>query len=254
MRKTLVAASLVAALGCGGSGTNTAPPAGSSSTLTFLVTRSATSQIPAAAESAFVKLFSNDTDVVQPILLPTGNDSTHVTFTVPAGTGYSIEVVAFHELHDGIRVALAGGEIHSVTLVPGANTVSLSVAPWTYTLAGPDTIQSGVPATYTHVITGGPTDLFTGIVEIHSRLGATAADDHFNVTGNGTTTAATFNIPALATDSALYFAYSPFIDDARFHTHSLSFAADMPFGTLPPFIRPIKAAAAQVVVSFRKHK
>jgi hypothetical protein len=241
-------------MGCGGSGANTAPAPGSTSTLSFLIKRSATSQIPAAAESAFVKVFNDANDVVAPVLLPTGNDSTRVSITIPAGAGYSIEVIAFHELHDGIRVALAGGEVHSLTLVPGANTVSLSVAPWTYTLAGPDTIQSGQPATYTHVITGGPTDLFTGTVEVHSNLGVSSPDNHFDVTGDGTITVATFNVPPLATDSTLRFAFSPFIDDARFHTHSLSFAADMPFGTLPPFIRPVKAAPAQVVVTFRDTK
>jgi hypothetical protein len=163
-----------------------------------------------------------------------------------------VEVVAFHDIHDGIRIALAAGEVHTLTLAPGPNAVALHVAPWTYTLSGPDTIHSGAPATYTHVITGGPTDLFTGEVEIHSRLGATSEDDHFNVTGDGTTTHATFNIAPLATDSALYFAFSPFIDDTRFHTHSTSFAADMPYDPLPGFTRPVKAAPADVIISFRK--
>ena len=252
MKKLLVAACVAGALACGGA--NTSPPPGESSTLSFMITRSSTSQIPAAAESAFVKVWNDGTDEVAPVRLPAVGDSTRVSFTVPAGSDYSIEVVAFHELHDGIRVALAGGEVHGLTFAPGANAVALTVAPWVYTLTGPDTIQSGVAATYTHVVTGGPTDLFTGTVEINSRLGATNEDDHFNVTGDGTTTHAAFNIPALAVDSALYFTFSPFIDDARFHTHSLSFAADMPYDPQPPFVRHVKAAPAQVIVSFRDVK
>ena len=254
MRNAFVVAASVATLACSGSGTITAPPAGSNSTLTFLITRNSASQIPAAAESAFVKVWSDATDVVAPVAIPVIGDSTHVTLTVPAGAGYSIEVIAFHELHDGIRVALAGGEVHNLTFAPGPNSLSLSVAPWVYTLAGPDAIQSGQPATYSHVITGGPTDLFMGLVEVHSNLGVISPDNHFNVTGDGTTTSATFHVPALAVDSTLYFVFSPFIDDARFHTHSLSFAADMPYGTLPPFARPVKAAPAQVLVTFREMK
>lgn len=254
MKPLLALASLAGALACSGSGAHTSPPPGENSTLSFMITRNATSQIPGAADSAFVKIWNDGTDVVAPVQLPSANDSTRLTLTVPAGSGYSIEVVAFHDIHDGIRVALAAGEVNDLTLAPGPNAVSLHVAPWTYTLAGPDTIQSGEPATYTHVVTGGPTDLFTGEVEMHSRLGATSEDDHFNVTGDGTTTQATFNVPPLATDSTLYFIFSPFIDDARFHTHSTSFAADMPYDPLPQFTRPVKAAPAQVVISFRRAK
>jgi hypothetical protein len=110
--------------------------------------------------------------------------------------------------------------------------------------------HSGVPATYTWTVTGGPTDLFTTLVEIHSYIGLNTPDLHFNVTGDGTTAAATFNVPALATDSTLYFAYSYFIDDSRFHTHSTSFAADMPYGPLPLIARPIKAAPTSVTINF----
>src|SRR6185437_5800505 len=48
-----------------------------------------------------------------------------------------------------------------------------------------------------------------------------------------TTAAATFNVPALATDSTLYFSFSYFVDDARLHTVSTSFAADMAYAPLP---------------------
>ncbi|MBA3831851.1 MAG: hypothetical protein H0X34_08160 [Chthoniobacterales bacterium] len=201
-----------------------------------------------------MKVYSATTDVVQPVAIPTpGNTSTY-SLTVPAGSGYSVEVVAFHELHDAIRVALAGAEIHNLTIVPGNNAVSLAVKPWTYTLTGPDTIQSGAPATYTLTVTGGPTDLFTTRVEMHTNLGVASPDNHFDIVGDGVTASATFPVPPIATDSTLYFVFSYFIDDARFHTTSLSFAADMPYGPLPPFQRPVKAAPASIQITFDKAK
>lgn len=101
---------------------------------------------------------------------------------------------------------------------------------------------------------GGPTDLVTTRVEMHQNLGLNSSDDHFDVVGDGTTASATFNVPPLATDSTLYFAFSYFLDDARFHTQSLSFAADLPFGPNPPLIRPVKAAPVNVTITFDKTK
>ena len=65
-----------------------------------------------------------------------------------------------------------------------------------------------------------------------------------------TTAAATFNVPALATDSTLYFSFSYFVDDARFHTVSTSFAADMPYAPLPQIGRPVKPAPAHLTINF----
>lgn len=242
-------------LACGGDshGVTPPPPAGTSA-VTLRLTRSTASQIPVGAESAFVKVYSATTDVVQPIQIPTPGSTSTYMLTVPAGSGYSVEVVAYHELHDGIRVALAGGEVNNLTFVPGDNAVSLSVKPWTYTLSGPDIIQSGAPATYTLTITGGPTDLFTTRVEMHTNLGVASPDNHFDIVGDGTTASATFNVPAIATDSTLYFAFSYFVDDTRFHTQSLTFAADLPYGPLPPFQRPVKAAPADIQITFDKTK
>ena len=59
--------------------------------------------------------------------------------------------------------------------------------------------------------TGGSTDLFTGLAPRQPR----------------------FNVPALATDSTLCFSFSYFVDDARFHTVSTSFAADMAYAPPP---------------------
>lgn len=220
--------------------------------VSLTIARNSASQVPIEAESAFVKVWSANVDVVQPVAIPAPGTTSTFTLTVPAGGGYSIEVVAFHELHDGIRVALAGGEVHDLTFNPGNNPIALDVKPWTYTLSGPDTIQSGTPATYTLTVTGGPTDVFTTRVEVHQNLGLASPDMHFDVVGDGTTASATFNVPPLATDSTLYFAYSYFLDDSRFHTQSLSFAADMPFAPQPPIQRPVKAAPASIVLSFDK--
>ena len=243
-----------AVVGCSGGANGVTPPPNETGTITFTIARNSASQIPLAAESAFVKVWSASTDIVQPVQIPSPGNTATYTIDVPAGSGYSIEVVAFHELHDGIRVALAAAEVHSLTLNPGNNSVALDVKPWTYTLSGPDVIQSGAPATYTLTLTGGPTDLFTTQVEMHQNLGLNSPDDHFDVTGNGVAASATFNVPALANDSTLYFVFSYFLDDSRFHTHSLSFAADLPFGTLPPFQRPVKAAPASVVLTFDKSR
>ena len=241
-------------LGCGGGDNGVTPPSGTLGTISLTVTRSTASQVPIEAESAFVKVWSANVDTVLPVEIPAPGTTSTFTLTVPAGSGYSLEVVAYHELHDGIRVALAAGEINNLTLTPGNNPIALDVKPWTFTLSGPDAIQSGSPATYTLTITGGPTDLFITQVEMHQNLGLSSPDDHFDVVGNGVTASATFNVPPLATDSTLYFAFSYFVDDTRFHTHSLSFAADLPFAPNPPFRRPVKAAPAQMTITFDKTK
>jgi hypothetical protein len=64
--------------------------------------------VPVGAESAFVKVWSSSTDVVGPVKIPDPGTTSTFTLTVPAGSGYSIEVVAFHELHDGIRPRCSG--------------------------------------------------------------------------------------------------------------------------------------------------
>lgn len=254
MRKLLALPVVALAVACSGGSDGVTPPPNTPGKVTFTISRSSTSQVPIEAESAFVKLSNETNDVVQAVKIPDPGSTSSYTLTVPAGSGYSLEVVAFHELHDGIRVALAGGEVHDLTLHPGDNSVALDVKPWTYTLSGPDTIQSGEPATYTLAITGGPTDLFTTRVEIHQNLGLASEDQHFDVVGDGTTASATFNVPALDADSTLYFNFSYFVDDARFHTQSTSFAADLPFAPQPPFQRPVKAAPANVVITFDKTK
>jgi hypothetical protein len=252
MRKVWVLAAIAVA-GCGGA-EGVTPPPGAMGTVSLTIARSSNSQVPLQAESAFVKVWSATTNVVQPVQIPTPGTTSTYTLTVPAGSGYSIEVVAFHELHDGIRVALAAGEKNNLTFTPGDNAVALDVKPWTYTLSGPDTIQSGAPATYTLTITGGPTDLFTTQVEMHTNLGVSSPDNHFDVVGDGTTASATFNVPALANDSTLYFVFSYFVDDSRFQTHSSSFAADLPYAPLPPFQRPVKAAPANIIITFDKSR
>jgi hypothetical protein len=244
----------LALLACGGDSKGVTPPPSAPATFTLNLTRSSASQVPIGAESAFVKVSSASVDTVLAVEIPAPGTTSTFTLTVPAGPGYSIEVVAYHELHDGIRVALAGGEVNNLTLVPGNNSVALDVKPWEYTLSGPDTIQSGVPATYTLTITGGPTDVFTTRVEMHTNLGSNTPDDHFDVVGNGVTASATFNVPALANDSTLYFVFSYFLNDSRFQTHSLTFAADMPYAPLPAFQRPVKAAPANIIITFDKNK
>jgi len=259
MRKTLPVGLLGAGLfltlagACGGGAGITSPTPGTRSTVSLTIVRSA-SLIPANADSAFVKVWGGATDVVVPTAIPAPGASNVVSIDVPPGSNYSIEIVAFHDIHDGIRVALAGGEVSNLTFNPGTNSETVPVAPWAFTVAGPDTIQSGVPAAYTWTVTEGPTDLFTTVVEVHSQLGLNMPDDHFNVTGNGTTATATFNVPALANDSTLYLAFSYFVDDSRFHTVSTSFAADMPYAPLPPIARPVKAAAAQVTINFDENR
>jgi hypothetical protein len=52
----------------------------------------------------------------------------------------------------------------------------------------------------------------------------------------------------------LYFAFSYVVDDSRFHTQSLSFAADLPFAPNPTFQRPVKAAPAEISLTFDKTK
>lgn len=47
---------------------------------------------------------------------------------------------------------------------------------------------------------------------------------------DGLTASATNNVPALAIDTALYFAFGLFIDDARFYTTTPDIAADMSTG------------------------
>src|SRR4051812_28884176 len=104
MRKVWALAAIALA-GCSGGGNDITPPPGTMGTVSLTLTRSSASQVPAGAESAFVKVWSSSTDIVQPVKIPVPGTTSTLTLTVPAGSGYSIEVVAYHELHDGIRVA-----------------------------------------------------------------------------------------------------------------------------------------------------
>jgi hypothetical protein len=231
-------------------------------TVSLTLVRSTTSQIPLWAESAFVRVRNPAlaVDIVRPVAIPTPGASTTLDVSVPVGTGYSVTVVAFHDLHDGIRVAPSAGETSGITVTPGANAVAVSVVPWTYTLSGPDTIRSGEPATYTLTLTGGPLDFMTNQIAFHYKIGWNTQDIRFDFARNGASAAATFTIPPMSTDTTVYFTYSYFLDDAAFQTHSLSFAADMPIlfdptlntdGSLS-FHRPVKAAAGDIAVTFSK--
>jgi hypothetical protein len=43
-------------------------------------------------------------------------------------------------------------------------------------------------------------------------------------------------------------------NDSRFRTHSVSFAADLPFAPNLPFQRPVKAAPAEITITFDTSK
>jgi hypothetical protein len=110
---------------CGGSGggmpTPPSPPAAPGG-LTLTIVRAANSEVPLQADSAFVRVWNPTTTFseLRLVQIPVPGTTTTVEFTVRAGPGYSVGVVAFDGRSGDVpRRGVAGGRADEVTVASG---------------------------------------------------------------------------------------------------------------------------------------
>lgn len=168
-RTILCIGAAIAFSACGGDhgSATTTQPINVPGTLQMTISRSASSQIPAIADSAAVRVWhpAAGTNQVQLVAIPSPGSNTNVSFNLPALSGYSVGVIAYHRSYDGSREALAGGRTDNVTILADqVATATVDVEPWSVTLSStPDPIVSGEPVTYRAQINGpSAADFFAG--------------------------------------------------------------------------------------------
>ena len=102
------------------------------------------SKLPGMVDRAFVRIWKNETgyNQVRDVAIPDPNDTTNVSMSVPADSGYSVGVIAYvadtanvNQSNASIpaNIALAGGRTDSVTVAADTTTdVDLNVVPWKF--------------------------------------------------------------------------------------------------------------------------
>lgn len=194
--------------------------------LTVELVRSATGDVPEAADSAFVRVRHSQAgvDEVRRSVLPAVGDSSSVSFELTARTDYSVDAVAFtrdSEITDGSRPeALAAARRSSVEVFAGRTVdVPLQVEPWNLVLSGvPDTLRSGEETTLSGSVTGAPaiasftsdarleidTDEWSGCCPATSPVsGSLDADGAFSMT---------FTAPTVESDTTAWFRFTFFLE------------------------------------------
>ena len=215
-RHLLGACLILAAVACAGGkeGSTTIEPT-SPGELKLRLQRSTTSQVPAAAESALVRVFNKGTgfNSVKGLAIPAPGATTEVTFNVSSGTGYSVAVIAyaFGEGAHTYRYALAGGRADNIDVRADSTTsVSINAVPWTVAVSGPDTARSGAVVTYSATVAGGPVEDFFADSYLHVALTPSEMDfpapagTRIGASRNGAQVSATFTAPTVSADSAMY--------------------------------------------------
>lgn len=143
---------------CGGEGGGTPPTqTGGTGDFTMTLMRSANSQIPALADSALVRIWNTASNVnaLKAVAIPAPGTQSQVQFSLPAGTGYSVGVVAyrFNPVSIG-REGFAAGVTHNVTILADqANQAVVNVLPVALNKSGPDTLRAGTTGTFTFTFT-----------------------------------------------------------------------------------------------------
>jgi len=155
---------------------------------------------------------------------------------------------------------LAAGEASNVNVAAGqANSVAVNVAPWQFTVAGPDTLVSGEAASYSFTATQG---LFANFVSGANLTHATrpVSDTTASPTYTFTSFDAankryTFNIttPTVPADSAVYMRMSISINSTDWQqSYPMQIKAPSPLLAAGYIRRPIRVAAGSLTVSFDK--
>jgi len=241
---------------------STSPSPAEEGELRLTITRSATSQIPVAAESAGIRIWhpTAGTNQVRWIAIPQPGTTTDVTLTVPARTGYSVAVIAYHRVNEiQSREALAGGRADNLAVSKGATTdISVSVVPWVVDFAAPDSLISGEATSALLTVTQGPVTDFIRDANLHYALSpwASYADLPTSLvtlppTGNQISLA--FTAPTVATDTTFWFQWRLNIDHLAWQTNSLSnLFVFVPSLTLSQSlqVRPLKLPTGLIHISF----
>ena len=142
-------------IGCdsGGSSPETEPPeeppAGGGA-VSFTLARAADSNVPASADSAFVRVWKPDEsfNLVRFINIPGPDQRTNVTLSVPGGSNYRVGVLAVREDDTARKQILAHGSSGLLEVQNGdTSQVSLNVRPVTLTTRLPEEAQASVTDT-----------------------------------------------------------------------------------------------------------
>lgn len=227
-------------------------------TLVMSLQRAMNSQVPASAESAFVRVWHPTTQFNQVVTapIPAPGTTTQVTFNVPAGSGYSVGVIAWRRDATVQLEALAGGRRDSVTVAAGTNgPVAVTVAPWTYTISGPVTVQSGTVVRFRATVKGPLKDFFSNAwilagtkswTDYRTRPGQNqgAAVDGDSIVGS-------FTVPTYSGDSAVYVGFDLYGDYAQWQSQRPIYLL-LPSITLggEPTRVPATVPGGSLVVSF----
>jgi hypothetical protein len=241
-----VVATIIALCGCS-LGDHDVGPEGE---IVFTFQRGGSSLLPAEADSALVRVWDRSTggSTVRAFAIP-ADVSASVSIPVSAyiGTLYQVDAVAFHSAENDHRVALAAGEVQGVTVAAGQNSVlHFAISPWTATLDAPDTLVSGASATFTLTLGDAVPveDVFASAATLTYEIGPMGTPQQADVTRTGKVATATFVVPEVAADTALYFQYSFDIDTNAFETGGATFTADVPEPTAGEALLrlPVRAA------------
>jgi hypothetical protein len=250
---------MLGACSAGGGGTEPTPPA-QSGELRMTLVRSTSSSVPAAADSALVRVWHPmaGTNQVQRVAIPAPGASTQVSFNLPARSGYSVGVVAFRvNPAANVREVLAGGRTADVTVSGGQTSqAAINVVPWQMTLAGPDTLISGEPAALTATVSGGPVADFFVEGFFHVGLSPWASLSSLPTSLPGTLVGNQLNgsivAPTVQADTAVHIQMDLRMNGNDWQSTNLSLIAFLPSLTLGESLirRPLRVPNGGLIVTF----
>ena len=227
------------------------------------ISRSATSQVPATADSAAVRVWhpTAGTNSAKYVEIPDPGATTQVTFTVPVRSGYSVGVIAYRRDPDaGLREGLAGGRADNVAVAAGSpTTVQINPVPWRVELNSPSSMVSGEQTTIMAEITQGPitdflltdTRLFLSTQQ-WSSLASLPTSRLAIRSGNQMTW--TFAAPTVDESSMAWIQFALQIDHLAWETASqpiLIFSPSFTFGE-SLYQRPITVPSGSIIVNFHR--
>lgn len=185
-------------------------PAGEAQ-LRMMLKRSAASLIPAAAESAFVRVWNNTGSInaLKSVAIPAPGTTASVDFLLPVGEGYSVGVIAY--AHDGyMRQGLALGVAREVPVRSGvANEAQVDVKPPEFSISAAPVFESG---SMTEVTVRSPLlmseDFFVGVrldygLEPWSEGDTAPVSTGFELV-RADSVAIPFTVPTVDADTAVY--------------------------------------------------
>ncbi|MBB4637313.1 hypothetical protein [Longimicrobium terrae] len=213
---SLLLVSLLATAACGDGGGSRTTPLEPVETAEFHMTlgRSANSAIPAAADSALIRIWNSRAGVnaFKAVAIPAPGTQTQVQFSLPANTGYSVGVVAFTRSSASLREGLAAGVTHEVSILADqANTATVNVQPVSLTMSAPAFIRGGTKATLNFTLNNpelASREMLGGNFYVNTGMTPWTSDATVNqqLDGQTTSTGYTFDVtaPTVEADTAIY--------------------------------------------------